>query len=159
MSVRLMVEIGGTLIPLGKPQSIWHHTKKAVTDKEKLTSDNGCSIDDFKKKLKWIGNILKENEDVIENLGNTEILHPAGCLQHILEEMNMISSKDKKKALEDMQTLYPDTCTAIDVYLMLSSIVSFEERSPRTVVNMTEEIAEMQFRNFKLYDKKFEKED
>lgn len=159
MSVRLLVEIGGTAIPLGKPQSIWHHNKKAVVEKEKLTADNGCSIEDFKTKLTWLGNILKENEDIIENLGNTEIEHPTGCLQHILADMHTISAKDKKKALDDMQTLYPDKCTAIDVYLMLSSIVGFESRSPRTVVNMTEEIAEMQFRNFKLYDKKFVAED
>lgn len=154
MSARLMVEIGGISLPLGKPQNVWHHKKKAVTDVSKLTDDNGCSIDNFKVKLSWLGNIMKENEDVIEQLGNTEIEHPAGCLQHLIADIKSISAKDRKKAIEDMDTLYPDKCTAIDVYLMVSSIVGYEKRSPRTVVQMTEEIAELQFKNFKLFDKK-----
>ena len=67
--------------------------------------------------------------------------------------MTTISAKDKKKALEDMQMLYPKSCTAIDVYLMASSIANSSNLSPRQVVNITEEIAELQFKNFKLYDK------
>lgn len=152
MSVRLFVEIAGVKIPLGKPQSIWHHSDKFIGDKERLDHDNGCSMDDFRTKLTWIGRLLKENEDIIEVLGNTDIKHPAGCLQHLLAECNSIPAKDKKSAIEDMDTLYPDTCSAIDVYIMASSL-AMQDASPRQIVNITEEIAQLQFKNFALYDK------
>ena len=152
MSVRLLVSVNGVKMPMGEPFSIWHHSGKAVVDKEKLNKDNGCEISDLKTKLTWLGSLMKENEDIIEVLGNTDIEHPAGCLQHLLAECNTIPAKDKKKAIEDMDALYPDSCTAIDVYMMASSLIA-NGSSPRSIVNMTEEIAGLQFKNFKLYDK------
>ena len=153
MSVRLMVSLNGIKIPLGKQYSIWHHSDKAVASENNLNNDNGCCISNLKAKLTWLGSLMKENENIIEALGNTDINHPAGCLQHLLAEMNTISAKDKKKAIEDMQALYPNTCTAIDVYLMASSLAGSGTSSPRQVVNITEEVAELQFKNFTLYDK------
>lgn len=152
MSARLMVSINDIQIPLGKPYSIWHHCDKAVEKKERLNHDNGCTIEDLQIKLTWLGNLMKENEDLIESLGNTDIKHPAGCLQHLLEECNTISQKEKKQAIEDMQSLYPKECTAIDVYIMASSLAK-TGKNPKAVVHITEEVAEMQFKNFKLYDK------
>lgn len=153
MSVRLLVKVNGVLIPLGKPYSIWHHSDKSVPNDSHLNNDNGCTIENLKTKLTWLGKMMKENEDIIEALGNTDIEHPAGCLQHLLNETNTPSAKDKKKAIEDMQMLYPNTCTAVDVYLMASSLAANQNLSPRQVVNITEEIAELQFKNFKLFDK------
>lgn len=152
MSVRLMVSVDGVQMPLGKPMNIWHHSDKYVEKKELLNHDNGCDLEDLKIKLTWLGKLMKENEDLIENLGNTEINHPAGCLQKLLEECNTISAKAKKQAVEDMQTLYPKTCTAIDVYIMASSLAKTGQ-TPKSVVHITEEVAELQFKNFKLYDK------
>ena len=110
-------------------------------------------IDDFKTKLGWVGKIFKENEDLLKILAHTPILHPAGCLKQLLMECRLIPSIYRKTVIEEMDVEWGNNpCTALDVYSKASSVINFAD-TPTKIVLITEEIAELQFKNFLLYDK------
>lgn len=152
MSGRLLMRIHTNYIPIGTPQSVWHLSTKAVETSEKLNDRNGASIDNFRTKLQKVGTVLQENEDLIEILGNTTISHPAGCLQRLLELCPSIPEKRREEAVEDMESNYPVTCMAIDVYLAAAGLLT-DIKNLKTIIQATEEIAELQYKNFVLYDK------
>lgn len=153
MAARLFLEIDDIRIPIGHSQNIWHRIDKRVEDKGDLDSDNGCEMDDFKTKLGWVGKIFKENEDLLKILAHTPILHPAGCLKQLLMECRLIPSIYRKTVIEEMDVEWGNNpCTALDVYSKASSVINFAD-TPTKIVLITEEIAELQFKNFLLYDK------
>lgn len=159
MSVRLLAKLNGVKAPLGDSLNIWHHSDKFAKT-ESLTRDNGCEIKNLETKLTWLAMLIRENEDLVEKLGNTTINNPAGCLQHITKDCNKISAKDRKKAIEDFDMIHgTNPCTAIEVYIAISSIIGYTDRSPKEIINMMEEIAQLQCRNFSDYDKPLKEED
>lgn len=149
MSGRLFLCINGSHIPIGKAQSIWHLINKKVDDKSKLNDDNGCKIKDFECKLGHMGAVLKENEDVIELMGNTMIDHPSPCLKKMLEFCPSIPEKSKEYLTDNFHL---EECTAMDIYLEISSLLEDITDLGR-LVQASEEVAQLQFKNFKEYDK------
>lgn len=153
MAARMFCTVNGCALPIGLPQSVWHTTNKAVDSVNKLNKDNGASVEHFKHKLQWIGASIKENEDLIEELGNTVIDMPQECVKNLLKKFcQTLPAKVKDEAVESCSLL--PGCTAIDVYFAISDLQEkVDQRSMNKIVQITEEIAQLQFINFKAYDK------
>lgn len=151
MSGRMLVNAGGCLVPLGFPQSVWHLSTKAAKNEKLLDKDNGCSIKDLEYKFNhFLAASLKENEEVIEILGNTPVYHPDGCMQRLLAFCPSIPANLKAEAID--QAVFLGHCTAMDVYLGIAQIQG-KMKNLRNLVQVTEEIAQLQAKDFALFDK------
>lgn len=149
MSGRLFVSVDGVTMPIGLPQSVWHLSSKKAVEELALDHDNGCSIREFAYKLEhFLGKSLKENEDVIEAMGNYTLLYPDDCLKHALAACPSIPKRLKEAAMDEF-----NGTLAIDVYLALSGALDGIQ-SLKTYVQATEEIASLQYRDFSQFDKK-----
>lgn len=112
----------------------------------------------FIEKLQDLGTLVKESEDIIEALGNMEIKYPAGCFSHIVDDHSVLKS-GSEAILESLRLKYPvgKTCTAIDIYIALSSIV--DERSkrkdltPTQLINLCEQISKFVHCKYENYDR------
>ncbi len=89
---------------------------------------NGASEEKFKELLqKDFGNILKESEDRIEELGNTDIMDIPFVVKEITEHNNSIfPSKVSEEMVDELKLRFPVTVggTAIDVFIALNEIIS-----------------------------------
>ena len=88
MSAYPFYTLNGTRFRLGKGVGIRH--------------EGDACIAKFSKELKKLGMLFKEAEDMVEELGNTTITHPAGCLQQIIEKHKWIPRKSACKVLEEI---------------------------------------------------------
>lgn len=134
-------DLDGARIRLGKPICLSH--------------DKGHSIEQFIKMLNGLAMVFKENEDLVEKLGNTQIKHPGGCFLHIIDKNRSLRSGSEDLA-DELDAEFPAGCTAIDVFLALNKIVevrnSRKELNPTQLINLTETIAKLLLINYTDYD-------
>ncbi len=150
MTGRLLLQIHNVAIPIGPAKSIWHLSTKS-TKNEKLSENNGCSFQDFREKLENIGEVLKDNEDLIEQMGNTTIMFPQICLEKAFGLCPSIPANVKKDVLE---SFYYQTCTAMDVYLAVSETMEkLTGKNLNAIVQIMEEVARLQKVDFTELDK------
>lgn len=134
---RICVEYKGVLIPVGKAVKIRH-----LGDPAKL-------MEAFESGVGKLGASLKENEDRIEELGNTMIYHPKTCLSKVFETCHIIPVAARRREIDSM----PDTpVTAINVYLAVCRAAA-EVTEIRTAVMAMEEAAQVQYMDLKAFDK------
>lgn len=151
MSLQIILSIQDSItdqivkFPVGKAIGIRH--------------DKGNSIGDFAKAIKNIDVLLKENEDKIEELGNTEIKYPVGAFQHIARSSkgNPFPISILKEIAEEMENEYLNGCTAMDIIYELARVV--EKRNAKTplnpsdYLNMTNAVSSAMYADFKACDK------
>ena len=78
----------------------------------------------FKEQLKNFAKILTESEDRIEELGNTDIKNVAATVKTITENIpSVFPSTTASEVMTELEIMYPNGGTAIDVYLALVDIV------------------------------------
>ena len=88
---------------------------------------NGATIEGFADSLKDFGNILKEQEEKIENLGNIEITDVSFVVKEIVEHYSSIfPSQIAETVVDNLKIQFPTTVggSAIDVYLALFEIIN-----------------------------------
>ena len=140
---RMNLVVGGTSIPIGKPVKVRH-----------MGSTSQKLMEAFRRGVSRLGAALKENEDLIESLGNIIILHSKGCLTRVLERCNSIPASEKKAAIDAI----PDIpVTGMDVYLAAARAAEKVTGIQNTVSAM-EEVAQIQYLNFSAMDKPVEKD-
>lgn len=141
-------DLDGARIRLGKPICLSH--------------DKGHSIEQFIKMLNGLAMVFKENEDLVEKLGNTQIKHSGGCFLHIIDKNRSLRSGSEDLA-DELDAEFPAGCTAIDVFLALNKIVevrnSRKELNPTQLINLTETIAKLLLINYTDYDHVWTDED
>lgn len=112
--------------------------------------------------LNGLAMVFKENEDLVEKLGNTQIKHPGGCFLHIIDKNRSLRSGSEDLA-DELDAEFPAGCTAIDVFLALNKIVevrnSRKELNPTQLINLTETIAKLLLINYADYDHVWTDED
>ncbi|SDB14657.1 hypothetical protein [Eubacterium oxidoreducens] len=137
MAARLMVSIGKVLIPISKEKGIKHI----------VTKENPWT----KLKNEWskVGSLIKEFEDEMEGLGNTDIKHPQGCLYHALRAVKCPTNE----AMVLAKAYSPSgDVTAIDIYLSVAEYANSLPYSGR-FLDALELTAGLAKSNFKTFDK------
>lgn len=150
MSARLSVSLEGEMIPVGKPKSVWHLSSKGVNCTDQLNDGNGCSISDFRYKLKSLGASLKENEEIFEEMGNTWITYPETVLKKLFKLCPGIPKKIRDDILEHYRFRHP--CTAVDLYFAVAKAQKKMDNR-QMIIQVTEEIAQLQYVNYVRLDK------
>lgn len=144
MAATIYYELNGTPIRLANKVGIEH--KGDVT------------MDDFKTSLKDLGMLLKESEDQVEKLGNTEILFSAGCLFNALKKCHLLNKKGKE-LVEEVKVTNPKF-TALDIIIkcneVLSATADAENWNATKILNVTEEVTRLLNSSFSHYDKPLE---
>lgn len=81
-------------------------------------------VNDFENSLEKFGEILKESEERIEELGNMDISNISEMVEMITDFYSAIfPSKISTEVISELQIRYPNGGTAVDVYLALADIV------------------------------------
>jgi len=118
-------DVDGVRITLGKPVYIAH---KGEADMNKVRSE-----------FSNLGSVFKENEELIENLGNIEINDVGGVILKIKEKYSfMPKDLTEKVALE-----YKGAGTAIDVYLALNELIQLMNSTLNTYLSNRETVERM----------------
>lgn len=87
-----------------------------------IRHDSGASVDDFRVACGSLGEALKESEEQIEALGNTEVQNVSLVVSRICKKYPYFPKDIVSKAVDNCKILYPNGGTGIDVYLTLCSI-------------------------------------
>ena len=94
-----------------------------------------------------------EMEDKIEELGNTQVKHVAGCFKHMAKKLNVFSAD----AIKAKVALLKDTSgTAADVYVALNEVatsVMLNKSNVAEYIKISESVAKMLFADYSRYDK------
>ncbi len=136
--------INGIYAPVGDPIKVKHVMQNKP--------------EDFFEKLKGVGAILKDGEDAVENLGNTDISYPDQTFINILKTLKE-SSAFSKKAVDDkaqvLKAQYGHGCMAIDVYLALSDFVEqwAMDKPVDKVISVRESVARTLYYDWSKFDR------
>ena len=135
--------IDGVRTELGKAVEIKH--------------DSGNTVEDFSNDLEKLNRYFKEAEDQVEELGNTEIKHVAGCLQHLCVEKKFIPKILSDRKIQDLLFEFKNKSgSAIDVYLAVCEIINEHEKAgnltPTQYIKMCEEVSKLLYLDFKKFD-------
>lgn len=93
---------------------------------------NGATIEGFADRLKDFGNILKEQEEKIENLGNIEIKDVSFVVKEIVEHYSSIfPTQVADSVIDSLKIEFPISVggSAIDVYLALFEIINRHKKN------------------------------
>ena len=94
-----------------------------------------------------------EMEDKIEELGNTQVKHVAGCFKRMAKKLNVFSTD----AIKAKVALLKDTSgTAADVYVALNEVatnVMLNKSNVAEYIKISESVAKMLFADYSRYDK------
>lgn len=121
--------------------------------------DVGNSIDDFSTVLESIAASFQEAENRVEELGNIDIQFPKDCFTNIVESNKTLPKTEAKLIADDLDLLYPNGCTAIDVYLALTRLVEKKTNSSSIaqIISLQETVARMLWTiEFTEFDKKID---
>lgn len=101
----------------------------------------------FGKAMASLGMVLKECEDRIEVLGNTDIRDVAGCVSRIREVYSFFPKQIAETVEAEAVSRYPKGGTAIDVYLALNDIIQRHAKlnnlSPTRYLGLSEQVAKL----------------
>lgn len=115
-----------------------------------------ASIGKYAEVLNDVGMLLKESEDAVERLGNTEIQHPAGCLSNVLEKCHLLN-KYGTKYVDEWIVNPPTDVTALDIIIKCNEVLQEQARaedwSTEKVVEGSEVVSRMLNRKFSDFDK------
>ena len=115
-----------------------------------------ASIGKYAEVISDIGMLLKESEDAVERLGNTEIQHPAGCLSNVLERCHLLN-KYGTKYVDEWVVKAPTEVTALDIIIKVNEVLQeqakYEDWSAERIVDASEVVSRMLNRKFSDYDK------
>lgn len=111
---------------------------------------NGATIETFAESLKDFGNILKEQEEKIEALGNIEITDVAMVVKDITDHYNSIfPSQIAEAVIDGLKIEFPVTVggSAIDVYLALFEIINRHKANSKVSLSryifLTDQVSSM----------------
>ncbi len=148
MRLTPILSINGVKIPCGKEVSMVH-----LKD---------ASEDGFAKKVsEEFGALLRECEEQIEKLGNTEIKNPAACLVNLHTSQNgnrakigFITKPVFDSYLPTFQSEFADGCTAMDVYLAICAMAEQTAGdNPTAIVKLLSMAADTMTLDYTAYDK------
>lgn len=103
-----------------------------------IRHDSGATIDDFRNACYSLGDALKESEEQIESLGNTDIRNVAMVVEKICRKYGYFPKETVAKAVEDCKVSYPNGGTGIDIFLTLYRI--FQEYCNASEVSLNKMI-------------------
>lgn len=115
-----------------------------------------ASIGKYAEVISDIGMLLKESEDAVERLGNTEIQYPAGCLSNVLGRCHLLN-KYGTKYVDEWVVKAPTEVTALDIIIKVNEVLQeqakYEDWSAERIVDASEVVSRMLNRKFSDYDK------
>lgn len=127
-----------------------------------IEHSSGNTPDKLREKLPNMAQMLNAAEDDVERLGNTQIRHVGGCLQHITRGFSGLSKKSVlctiKKELDGSSD---HEGTAIDVYMLILDAINLQCNTKdgmlvKDFVQLTERAAGYLGRDFAKFDKPLE---
>lgn len=111
----------------------------------KMPHKGEASAEKFAEALENMGQLFKDGEERIEELGNTPIAHPAEVLLAIREKNTWLPKAITEDLAETLKGL-TDT-TAIDVYLALNEAIELKKQkenpAPEIYINLCEQVARL----------------
>ena len=141
--------INGTKVRIGNPIAVRHNSENNATK--------------FSEQLIKMATLLREAEDKIEELGNTNINCIVGCVQNVCEKYsNLIPTKAAEKVIDDLLVQYGTTGsgTAVDVFIALNEIVNVQNvlkpMNPTQLIKLSEGISQLMFVDYEEYDLPYE---
>ena len=118
----------------------------------KIRHDKGKTLDDVKSAMGKMASLFREAEDVIEELGNTDLEHPDGCFMNLVNEYKL----PKIAAKEIVGELPSDGATALDVYVALNNLVerhyAKSQLSLTGLIDMSENVAKLMYADYTKFD-------
>ena len=106
-----------------------------------------ASADKFADLLVSLGEIFKDCENRIEELGNMDIDDVAECISRIREKATFLPKSAADTVEENCRVKFPNGGTAIDVYLALNEIIqvhaSQTKVTPTRYINLSEQVAKL----------------
>ena len=121
--------------------------KKILLGKSvKMAHKGEASLDKFAEELEDMGQLFKDGEERIEELGNTPIAHPAEVLLAIREKNTWLPKAIVENLAAGFDTTVNST-TAVDIYLALNDAIDIkrqnENLAPETYINLCEQVAKL----------------
>lgn len=111
------------------------------------------SIATYRNKIKNLGMLLKEAEDAVEKLGNTDIKHPKNCLENALKKVQLYNKKGRE-LIDSIQIT--DELSALDIIIkcneVLTATAKAEKWSTTQIVDASERVARLLNANFSKLD-------
>ena len=106
-----------------------------------------ASINKFCDQLLNIGNLFRDCEERIEELGNIDISDVAGCISRIREKATFLPKVAADAVENECKMRFPAGGTAIDVYLALNEIIQRHAKQnqlgPSRTINLSEQVAKL----------------
>lgn len=112
-----------------------------------LEHKGDASADKFANLLISLGQIFKDCEERIEELGNMDINDVAECISRIREKATFLPKSAADTVEENCRIKFPNGGTAIDVYLALNEIIQLHASqtkiTPTRYINLSEQVAKL----------------
>ena len=125
----------------------------------------GNTPDRLEEKLPNMAKLLNAAEDDVERLGNTQIKHVCGCLQHVTRGFTGLSKKSVLGTIrKELGGSSDHEGTAIDVYMLILDSINLQCETGngllvKDFVQLTERAAGYLGRDFSKFDKSLEETD
>ena len=122
----------------------------------------GNTPDRLEEKLPNMAKLMNAAEDDVERLGNTQIKHVCGCLQHVTRGFTGLSKKSVLGTIrKELGGSSDHEGTAIDVYMLILDSISLQCETGngllvKDFVQLTERAAGYLGRDFSKFDKSLE---
>lgn len=106
-----------------------------------------AGLNKFCDQLLTIGNLFRDSEDRIEELGNMDISNVSECISRIREKATFLPKNAADAVEEECKLRFPAGGTGIDVYLALNEIIQRHAKQqnlgPSRIINLSEQVAKL----------------
>lgn len=122
-----------------------------------LTHKDGHSIADFAENVQKVFSLFKDATAKLEEMENTPVANPAGCLMRLAKQAGL-SKKLSIEAGQELEGMYGDTATQVDVFWYLQDVFSKMEPdipNESRKIMLQENIARTCFGDMSAYDLPF----
>ena len=122
-----------------------------------LTHKDGHTIANFAENVQKVFSLFKDASEKLEQMENTPVANPAGCLMRLAKQAGL-SKKLSIEAGQELEGMYGDTTTQVDVYWYLQDVFAKMEPdipSESRKIMLQENIARICFGDMESYDLPF----
>ena len=128
-----------------------------LSDVADVIHDFGNTVETFSSSMVNIGTAFHENEDRIEELGNTPISDISNCIKNILEAHPLFPAKTADTVLQGIAARTGNVGTAADCFLSFFEMADLTrkngESNLRLYLEMMQRVSKLLWLDYKVFDK------
>lgn len=128
-----------------------------LSDVADVIHDFGNTVETFSNSMVNIGTAFHENEDQIEELGNTPISDISSCIKNILEAYPLFPAKTADTVLQSIAARTGNVGTAADCFLSFFEMADLTRKNGednlRLYLEMMQRVSKLLWINYKAFDK------